>query len=235
MRKRVALTVSTVMGIIGLVITSPQAIVPVLRILFPHVVWDIRTRGRAVALTFDDGPDPKFTPRVLEILRRYGITATFLLVGERVRRFPELLQQIRDGGHGVGNHTDSWRRTIRLSNDEFEHDLLRAEESIGSCTPPKLFRPAGGMLRAKQMQVLRKHQYRVVLGSAYAFDPYRPPKKYIEWAITRGLKPGAIIVLHDSGGERSNSVDALPAIIEYAQAAGYCFVNLSEVIQSSGR
>jgi peptidoglycan/xylan/chitin deacetylase (PgdA/CDA1 family) len=230
MRKRAALTAAAVVSVFGLTIYWPQAFVHLLRILFPNVVWDIRTRQRVVALTFDDGPDPKFTPRVLEILRRYGITATFFLVGERVRRFPELLQQIQAGGHGIGNHTDSWRRTIQLVSDEFERDLLRAEQSLGPCYPPKLFRPAGGMVRRDQLHVLRKHQYSVVLGSAYAFDPYRPPKKYIEWAITRGLKPGAIIVLHDSGGDRSNSVDALPAIIENAQAAGYRFVRLSEFI-----
>jgi peptidoglycan/xylan/chitin deacetylase (PgdA/CDA1 family) len=68
----------------------------------------------------------------------------------------------------------------------------------------------------------------VVLGSAYAFDPYRPPKKYIEWAITRGFKHGAIIVLHDAGGDRSNTVEALPSIIENAQAAGYRFINLAK-------
>lgn len=233
MRKKIALTATTVAGVVCLVICWPQAIVRVLRVLFPNVIWDIRTQERVVVLTFDDGPDPMFTPKVLEILRRHNIRASFFLVGERVRRFPELLRQIREEGHSVGNHTDSWRRTIELSSIEFERDLLCAEESIGVCNPPKLFRPAGGILRGDQLQVLRKHQYSVVLGSAYAFDPYRPPKKYIEWAITRGLKCGAIIVLHDSGGNRSNTVGALPAIIENAQAAGYRFVRLSDFLKTS--
>jgi peptidoglycan/xylan/chitin deacetylase (PgdA/CDA1 family) len=209
----------------------PQVVVRVLRVLFPNLIWTLRTQEQVIAITFDDGPDPTFTPKVLGILRRYGITATFFLVGERVRRFPELLRQIHDEGHGVGNHTDSWRRTIQLGNEEFELDLLRAEQSIGLFSSPKLFRPAGGMVRADQIQVLRRHQYSVVLGSAYAFDPYRPPKKYIEWAITRGLNHGAIVVLHDSGGNRSNSVEALPTIIENAQTKGFRFVNLSEYIE----
>ena len=226
--KNIALTATAVASVAALIIAWPQAIVRVLRILFPNIVWVFRTHERVVAITFDDGPDPMFTPKVLEILRRYKITATFFLVGERVRRFPELLQQIHGDGHDVGNHSDSWRRTIPLSPNEFERDLLRAEKSLCLCNPPKLFRPAGGMIRAGQLHLLRKHHYSVVLGSAYAFDPYRPPRKYIEWAITRALKPGAIIVLHDSGGDRSNSVAALPAIIENAQAAGYRFVKLSE-------
>jgi peptidoglycan/xylan/chitin deacetylase (PgdA/CDA1 family) len=230
MRRTVALTATVFAGIIGVVIAWPQAVVRVLRTLFPNVIWDICTQKPLIAMTFDDGPDPTFTPKVLEILREYGIPATFFLVGERVRRFPELLRQIHEQGHSIGNHTDSWRRTIQLGNDEFERDLLRTAQSIGLCNRSKLFRPAGGLIRAGQIQVLRKYGYSVVLGSAYAFDPYRPPKKYIEWAITQGLKRGAIIVLHDSGGDRSNSVEALPAIIENAQAAGYRFVNLSEYI-----
>lgn len=230
MRKKAALTTAAVVSVFGLAIYWPQAVLPILRILFPNIVWDIRTHEPVVALTFDDGPDPKFTPSLLDILRRYGITATFFLVGERVRRFPELLQRIQHGGHGTGNHSDSWRRTIQLSRDDFERDLLRAEQSIGMRNAPKLFRPAGGMIRADQLQVLRKHQYSAVLGSAYAFDPYRPPTRYIEWAIGRGIAPGAVIVLHDSGGDRSNSVGALPAIIENAQVAGYRFVSLSEYI-----
>jgi peptidoglycan/xylan/chitin deacetylase (PgdA/CDA1 family) len=230
MRKKIVATAAAVVSLAGVLIAWPEAAVRVLRVLFPNLIWTIRTQERVIAITFDDGPNPTFTPKVLEILRRYGITATFFLVGEKVRRFPELLRQIQDEGHGVGNHTDSWLRTIQLGNKEFEHDLLRAEQSIGSYNSPKLFRPAGGMVRADQIQVLRKHQYSVVLGSAYAFDPYRPPKGFIEWAITRGIRKGAIIVLHDSGGDRLNSVEALPTIIENAQAKGLRFVRLSEYI-----
>ena len=228
----IALTATGVVSAVGLLICWPQVITLVLRVLFRNVIWDIRSTDRVLAITFDDGPDPTFTPQILETLRRYNIKATFFLVGERVRRFPELFEQIRDEGHCVGNHSDSWHRTIQLNNDEFERDLLRAEQSIGSCDPPKLFRPAGGLIRTAQIRLLWKHKYSVVLGSAYAFDPYRPPKKYIEWAISRGLKRGAIIVLHDSGGDRSNTVDALPVIIENAHKAGLRFEKLSACIHA---
>jgi hypothetical protein len=114
MSKEIALTAAAVVGVAGLVICWPQAIVHVLRILFPDLIWDIRTSERVVAITFDDGPDPAFTPKVLEILRRYNIKATFFLVGERVRRLPELAGQIRAEGHCLGNHSDSWRRWVRM-------------------------------------------------------------------------------------------------------------------------
>jgi peptidoglycan/xylan/chitin deacetylase (PgdA/CDA1 family) len=235
MKKKLVLTATVIAGIAGVAITWPQPVVRLLRIVFPNVIWEMRTHEPLIALTFDDGPDPAYTPQVLDVLQRYEVTATFFLVGERVRRFPEIFRQIQANGHGVGNHSDSWRRTIQLSDDEFERDLLRAEQAIGKqaigmCTSPKLFRPAGGMIRTSQQRVLQKHSYSLVLGGAFAFDPYRPPTQFIEWAITRGLKSGAIVVLHDSGGDRSNTVRALPAIIRNAKAAGLRFANLAACI-----
>jgi peptidoglycan/xylan/chitin deacetylase (PgdA/CDA1 family) len=235
MRNKLALAAVSVVSVIGLITCWPQAFVRVLRALFPNLIWEMRTSQPVIAISFDDGPDPAFTPKVLEIMRIHGITATFFLVGERVRRFPELLRKIHEEGHDVGNHSDSWRRTVQLSDEEFERDLLRAEQSLGmeSGGPggrAKLFRPAGGFIRSGQIRLLRKHGYCVVLGSAFAFDPYRPPRRFIAWAITRGLKRGAVIVLHDSGGDRRKTVEALPAIIERAHAAGYRFVNLGEYI-----
>lgn len=235
MRKKLALAAAAAVSAAGVASCWPQAVVRLLRAAFPGVIWEMPTSERLVAISFDDGPDPVYTPQVLEILREYSIKATFFLVGERVRRFPDLRQWIVEEGHAVGNHSDSWRRTIQLSDTEFERDLLRAEESVepGSGGPEsesKLFRPAGGFIRGSQLRILRRHGYRTVLGSAFAFDPYRPPRKYIEWAIGRGLKRGAIIVMHDSGGDRSKTVEALPAILERAHAEGYRLVRISEYL-----
>lgn len=234
MSPEMALAATAVVRVVGeLFCWLQQAVTLLLKASFPNLIWEICTSDRVVAITFDDGPDPAFTPKILATLRAHNIRATFFLVGERVRQFPALTEQIRNEGHCVGNHSDTWQRTIQLDNDEFERNLLRAEQSIGSFYPPKLFRPAGGLIKGSQIRLLRKHKYRVVLGSAYAFDPYRPSKKFIEWAISRGLKRGAIIVLHDSGGDRSNTVEALPAIIENAKKAGLRFVTLSEYIQAT--
>jgi chitin deacetylase len=240
MRKKIVWAAAAVVSVAGVASCWPQAVVHVLRAAFPGVIWDMDAseraiRERAIAITFDDGPDPVFTPKVLEILREHRIKATFFLVGERVRRFPELLQRIVEEGHEVGNHSDSWRRSVQLSDEEFERDLLRAEPSLGLGSEglgsgSKLFRPAGGFIRGSQLRLLRKYRYAAVLGSAFAFDPYRPPRRYIEWAIGRGLKPGGILVLHDSGGDRSKTVGALPAIIHRAHAEGYRFVKLSEYL-----
>jgi peptidoglycan-N-acetylglucosamine deacetylase len=226
MGKKLILAATAVAGAATTVNCWPQPIVRLLRSAFPHLIWEMPSREPEVAITFDDGPDPVYTPKVLAILREHGVPATFFLVGERVRRYPELLRKIRQEGHAVGNHSDSWQRTVQLSDQEFERSLLRAESSLGLEGAPKLFRPAGGFLRQSQFRLLRRHGYCAVLGSAFAFDPYRPPSRYISWAITRALKPGAIVVLHDSGGDRTNTVEALPSILAYARAAGYRFVRL---------
>ncbi len=230
MGRKIVLAAAAAVSAAGVASCWPQAVVCLLRMAFPGLIWELSTTERAVAISFDDGPDPVYTPQVLEILREHGVKATFFLVGERVRRSPELRQRIGEEGHEVGNHSDSWRRSVQLSATEFERDLLRAEQSLGLGSGRKLFRPAGGWIRGSQLGVLRKHGYRAVLGSAFAFDPYRPPRKYIEWAIGRGLKRGAIIVMHDSGGDRSKTVGALPAILQRAHAEGYRFVKLSEYL-----
>jgi peptidoglycan/xylan/chitin deacetylase (PgdA/CDA1 family) len=210
----------------------PQRVVGLLRLLFPNVLWKADTSEGVVALTFDDGPDPIFTPQVLNILRDFNIKATFFLVGERARQHSAIIESIKTSGHAIANHTDSWRRTLALNATEFEQDLLRAERSLG-LTDPKFFRPAGGMLTPRQRLILEEYDYTIVLGSAYAFDPYRPSPRIIKWAIGRGISPGAIIVLHDSGGDRSNTVAALPAIIRSAQRRGFSFVTLPQLLKGA--
>ena len=117
-----------------------------------------------------------------------------------------------------------------IGKTEFEKDLLLAEESLGLVgVTPRFFRPAGGLIRPGQLEIVRSRRYVCVLGSAYAFDPYQPPSGAIAWMVNRALAPGAVIVLHDSGGERRETVAALPAIIEGAREKGLRFVTLSEM------
>lgn len=206
----------------------PEVLLPLAEKTLPVGLWRGPRDVRTVALTFDDGPDPVYTPQVLDILERNNIRATFFLVGERARQHPELVARIRASGHEVGNHSDSWRSSRSLSPDEFERDLLRAEASLGlTGTSPKYFRPAGGLIGRAQIRIARQHGYTLVLATALPFDPYRPPTGWIVTLVRRSLKPGAIVVLHDSGGDRSRTVAALPRIIAAAQRRGLGFATVS--------
>jgi peptidoglycan/xylan/chitin deacetylase (PgdA/CDA1 family) len=195
------------------------------------IVWKVETTQPLAALTFDDGPDPVYTPQVLDLLGHYDAKATFFLVGRRARARPDLLARIRAEGHEVANHTETHGRTLWQRESRFEEELLEGEKTLGlAAARPKLFRPPGIWLRPSQQAAAGRHGYLTVLGSAYAYDPYRPPTDYIEWVINKNLRPGAIVVLHDAGGDRTNTVSALPAILRAAKEKGLRMVTVSDLL-----
>jgi peptidoglycan-N-acetylglucosamine deacetylase len=214
-------------------IAYPRVPLLLLRRLWPRIVWQGASTSRAISLTFDDGPDPVFTPQVLALLREYGVRATFFLAGERARAYPSLVQAICEGGHEVANHSDSWCRTASLPLDRFQEDLLAAEATLARVPCfVKIFRPAGILVRANQINALTRLGYQCVLGSVYAFDPHKVPTWLIVWLIRRALRAGTIIVLHDSGGNRSRSIRAVPSVIAHARQLDLEFVPLSKLLSS---
>ncbi len=238
MRRKFRHTAMMVLAILGgLVLFSilePAALAELLGRAFPAILWRVNTQQPVAALTFDDGPDAVYTPQVLEILARHNARATFFLVAEHARQHRELVEQIRRAGHEVGNHTGTMRTTFFMREAKFEDDLLRAEATLAMANfEPKFFRPAGGWIRPAQLRRAKQNGYTCVLGSAFALDPYHPPAGYIRWVIGKSLKPGVIVVLHDSGGNRSNTVAALEAILETGESRGLRWVTLSELLATA--
>jgi peptidoglycan/xylan/chitin deacetylase (PgdA/CDA1 family) len=218
-------------GIIALVFIWPDRAIRFFQYMTRRVIWKVNTSEPLVSLTIDDGPDPIYTPQVLDILRASHTTATFFLVGERVQQYPALVWRMCEEGHEIANHSTSWRRTIRLPLDDFAKDLQTAQQTIAAfpCAV-KLFRPAGIWIRPSQVRKLTELGYRCVLGSAYGYDPMRPRASYIAWLINRALRPGAIVVIHDSGGDRSATLAALPSIVKAGQSRRLQFVLLSKLL-----
>ena len=224
-----------VLGLLAVLAVQPPFAVDVVSRLASAIVWQVETTKPVAALTFDDGPDPAFTPRVLDSLARHEAKATFFLVGRRARQQPDLLARIRAEGHEVANHTETHGRTLLQPRSRFEAELLEGEKTLGlSAARPKLFRPPGIWLRPSQQALAARHGYLTVLGSSYAFDPYRPPARYIEWVIARNLRPGVIVVLHDAGGDRTHTVEALPVILRAAKDKGLRLVTVSDLL-AAGR
>ena len=224
-----------VLGLLAVLAVQPPFAMDVVSTVASAIVWRVETKAALAALTFDDGPDPVHTPKVLDLLAGQKVHATFFLVGERARQRPQLVARIRGEGHEVGNHTQSHGRTALQRLSTFEEELLEGEKTLGlDRARPNLFRPPGIWLRPEQQAVAARHGYLTVLGSAYAYDPYRPPTRYIEWVIGKNLRPGAIVVLHDAGGDRSHTVAALPAILRAARQKDLKLVTLSELM-ASGR
>ena len=189
------------------------------RLLFPEGIWRIKRGGgrRVVYLTFDDGPVPEVTPWVLDTLDRYGIKATFFLVGDNVARNPGLFEEIKRRGHSWGNHTMHHLQGRLVSTYRYMHDISEANSLIGS----PLFRPPHGLIRWKQ--AIKDH-YNIILYDLVTRDYSRKltPERVFN-NVRRYARNGSIIVFHDSLKAEKNMKAALPRAIEYLLARGYEF------------
>jgi peptidoglycan/xylan/chitin deacetylase (PgdA/CDA1 family) len=209
----------------------------------PHLVTPLATRrargaGRRVALTFDDGPDPRWTPRVLDILRAHGVSGTFFLVGRRAAREPAAVRAIVAGGHEIASHGWSHTSLWLCGPRRTETEIARAKHLLGylAGTPPALFRPPWGMVNAAMFGALRRHGQRCVFWSIQP-EGLRPASAQAQVAhVLRRAHPGAIVDLHDAEGTPgapARLCAALPAMIDGLRAAGYRFATVGELLAAS--
>jgi peptidoglycan/xylan/chitin deacetylase (PgdA/CDA1 family) len=211
--------------------TEPPVALTLLERLTPRLLYRVKTDRSLVALSFDDGPDPTFTPQVLDILQRYGAKATFFLIGERALRHPEIVARIKGAGHEVGNHYFMDGSTLGHSGVDFLGYLDRTERAVGIAGPPKLFRPPGGLAWPGQLKLAQSRGYVCVLGSAYPHDPAQPPVWYIRWLTIKNLAPGAIVILHDGISDPTRGIAALPDILSAGRAKGLQFVSVGTLMR----
>ncbi len=199
------------------------------------VVTRVPTEQPLLALTFDDGPSNTFTPQVLDILQKYQTRATFFVVGRQVERSPHLIARIHAAGHEIGNHTFYHPYGFK-SIAHMEKELDMAEEAVYKITGHRttLFRPPGGQISAAQLQAARRKGYTVVLWTAAddAKDWAGTPPRRIAERITHHVQKGDILIFHDCGGDRTNSVQALELVIKELQMRGYKFVTVSELLRA---
>lgn len=184
--------------------------------------------GHRVALTFDDGPDPEVTPRVLDLLELHGARATFFCIGERVERHPALTAEIARRGHRVENH--SHRHLARFSvllPRAIAREIDRAQGAIAAATgrSPELFRPPAGFRSALLEPILARRGLSLVSWTRRAFDTVRRDPGRVTRSLTWRLEPGEIVVLHDGRSARTAAgrpvvLEALPRILEHLAAEG---------------
>lgn len=190
-----------------------------LRWLYPHALWRMSRHKKAIFLTFDDGPIPEATPRILDILDRYGVKATFFMVGDNVRKYPELYEMVVSRGHRVGNHTFNHISGFRHSNDEY----LANAEKANRLLKTNLFRPPHGWMRLLQFRLLSKH-YRVVMWDVVTRDYSRHVSaEQVVRNVQKYTRNGSIITFHDSLKSIRKLETALPESIEWLKAQGYEF------------
>ena len=190
------------------------------RLLFPEAIWRFKHRNRRVVyLTFDDGPIPEQTPWVLDLLDRYGIRATFFMVGDNVRRHPELLEEVRRRGHSVGNHTMHHLQGMKVTSRRYMRDITEADALIDTT----LFRPPHGIMRWAQAKAIKDH-YNIIMYDLVTRDYSRKlnPEQVLN-NVKRFARNGSIIVFHDSIKAAPNMRVALPKAIEWLLSQGYEF------------
>jgi peptidoglycan-N-acetylglucosamine deacetylase len=207
-------------------------------LLTSRCVWRApRRAGRRIALTFDDGPDPAFTPRVLEMLGARGVRATFFLVGERAARAPATVRAIAAAGHEVASHGWSHRSLWLCGPARTDAEVGRARAALSELTgrAPALFRPPWGMVNAALFGALRRHHQRCVFWSLQP-EGLRPAPAAAQVAhVLRRAHPGAIVDLHDAEGTAeapARLCAALPAMLDGLAEAGYGFGTVSELLAS---
>jgi peptidoglycan/xylan/chitin deacetylase (PgdA/CDA1 family) len=188
-------------------------------------------RGRDIALTFDDGPGP-YTPRVLDVLERFHVPATFFAIGEMERYFSgSTIRELHDGDV-VGDHTETHPAMALLSAHNQHEQLLEqiAHIELLGALRPTLFRPPYGSFDATTMLELRSLRLLMVLWSVDAGDYLRPGVHQIVRRVLAGARPGAIVLLHDGGGDRSQTVTALPRIIGRLRERGFHLVTVAQLL-----
>lgn len=189
-----------------------------------------------IALTIDDGPDPEVTPQVLDILDRHGAHATFFCVGEKAARYPEVCQEIVRRGHAVENHSQHHRPYFAMLGPRgFRRELETAQNTLSQITGqrPMFFRAPAGLRNPLLDPVLAQLGLTLASWSVRGFDTRIGDAERVKHALLRGLRAGAILLLHDGNAARSPRgipviLDVLPAVLESAAAAGLHFVRLRD-------
>ncbi len=220
---------------------SPQAI-PSLPTNYQQQVNILQAKNRffyhgnvnlpEVALTFDDGPNPPFTSQILDVLQRYNVKASFFDVGYLVHRYPDLVRREVADGHTVGNHTWDHAHLPALSTTGITKEIGDTSDELQKITGmrPTFFRPPYGEIDAHTLTIVNNLGLTTFLWNAMASDWLRPAPSVISFRVTNVVRNGMIILLHDGGGDRTNTVAALSTIIQNLQARGFRFVTLSQLV-----
>ena len=190
----------------------------------------VNAGGPYVALTFDDGPNPTLTPRLLEILAKHNVKVTFFVLGECAHANPEVLKREKAEGHEIANHSWSHPNLAKMSDEGVRGQLQRTQDIITQLTgtKPTLMRPPYGAFSERQKRwAADTFGYKVILWAVDPLDWKRPGPSVVAKRIISQTRPGYIILMHDI---HPGSIDAVPQILEGLQAKGFKFVTVSQLL-----
>ncbi|WP_429841470.1 polysaccharide deacetylase family protein [Brevibacillus sp. FIR094] len=203
------------------------------------IVWEVPTESKVIALTFDDGPDQVYTPKIAALLKQYQAKSTFFVVGNRVSQYPEIAKSLVNDQHEIANHTYSHPDIRKLSGNRLLEEVQKTQETIYSATGvrPTLFRPPGGYYDEKVVDTAKQAGFLVIMWSWHqdTRDWSDPGVKKIVNKVLNNARNGDIVLFHDYGGNRRQTVQALEQILPELKNRGYKFVTVSELLRGYGR
>jgi peptidoglycan/xylan/chitin deacetylase (PgdA/CDA1 family) len=202
-------------------------------------VYRVNVPDKVVALTFDDGPSPVWTPKILDELKRANVKATFFMLGQHVQQYPEIAKRVAAEGHEIENHSYDHHTLFYYKPHELEREIRDAENVIRSVTgqTPRYFRPPKAWLNDAEKKQINGMGYRVVLWSLNSKDWVTFDDKYIHKFIIHHVRPGDIILFHDSGGiftveggNRQETVKTIFRLVEQLKGLGYRCVTVDKLL-----
>jgi len=194
-------------------------------------VSSVHVDGPYIALTFDDGPNQKLTPRLLDLLAEHHIHVTFFVLGENAEQHPEILQRAAREGHEIGNHSWSHPNLVKLSEENVRSQIKRTEELITNITGsrPAVFRPPYGSLTTHQKHFIHDELgYEIILWDVDPLDWKEPGPSVVSNRILKETRPGSIVLSHDI---HAQTIQAMPATLTELEAKGFKFVTVSQLLK----
>ena len=200
-------------------------------------------RRRQIALTFDDGPNDPYTFQLLDILAKHNVQATFFMIGQYVDQRPDIACAVADARHVVGNHTYTHPNLILRSEWQVRDEIVRCERALQDAVGDryaKLFRPPFGGRRPASLRTIRKLGWTPVMWNVTGFDWDAKSAEYIEGKVTRQVKGGDVVLLHDGGhlqfgANRGFTVQAVEKLIRRYQGEGFKFRTIPEMMEESSK
>lgn len=199
-----------------------------------EVCRSVKTEKPQIALTFDDGPHPRLTPRILEILARYKVHATFFMIGKNVGDYPKTAAMVATAGHEIGNHTFSHVRLYGMSENRIRAELEECNLKIQEVchVTPRYFRAPEGATDQRMIRITNQLETPVILWSVDTRDWECKNADLIVRRVLSSVKPGDIILMHDFIGQNSKTPEALERLIPKLLARGYELVTVGELLES---
>jgi peptidoglycan/xylan/chitin deacetylase (PgdA/CDA1 family) len=205
-----------------------------------RVLCSVKTKEKKIALTFDDGPNPEYTPLLLTKLAEYCVSATFFLIGRNLKSHSEIGRRIVQEGNEVGNHTYNHLSMPFLSQDRIRNEVSSTHQLIADLlkVQPIFLRPPNGLVTKRVLDTVEQLGYRTVVGDVFPVDVACPDAETITRRVLRRVQPGSIIILHDGyvgrfDRDKSQTVRAMDGLIPRLSEQGYEFVTLSHLISAS--